>query len=197
MLDTRAEAARKLIHISTSLGAAAIVWILPRPLGAIILAAAAGVAMIVEVARQLSPRFHARFQRWFGPLLRPGERHRLTGAATLAVGYAFAAAIFAAATAVAAILVTGIADAAAALIGKRFGRLRYPGGKSVLGSTAFFLVAWALIAFVSGVGVGAAALAAFFTTIVEAPALPVDDNLFLPAATGVAIIGAAHLLGGG
>ncbi len=193
MLDARGEALRKLIHAASSLAAAACVWGLPRPIGAITLAVAAGVAVGVELTRQLHAPFNAWFERRLGVLLRPAEHRRITGAATLALGYALTAAFFPAVVAVTAILVTGIADALAAVVGKRFGRMRYPGGKSLEGSVVFFVVAWALVMGVAGVGPGTAAMAAFIATLLEAPTFPVDDNLFLPLVSAAGILGAIWL----
>ncbi len=195
MLNTRGEAARKLIHITASVTAAACVSLLPSPTGAIVLAVAAAIAVGVELARQFSGDFRSWFERRLGFLLRPEEHRRVTGAATMAVGYALTAAFFPAPIAVTGILVTGVADATAAVLGKRYGRVRYPGGKTLEGSIAFFLVAWLLIMGAAGVGTLPAAVAALAATVIEAPDLAVDDNLFLPLASAAAVLGVIWLFG--
>ena len=172
------EAARKLIHVAASLAAAAVVWRLEALPAAVILAVATTVALLVELGRWGAPRFGAVFQKRLGPLLRPGERGGLTGATTLSVGYTVAAVIFPGTPALAGILVTGVADAAAAVVGRRWGRHRIPGGKSLEGSAVLFIAA--LVVMLPLLGPLTALLVASAATVVEAPTLRVDDNLYLP-----------------
>lgn len=189
MTTSRGEAARKAIHVALSLIAAAVVWRLPPEPAAIVLAAATGVALAVELARRASPGFGARFGQTLGPMLRDGEGVRLTGATTLSVGYTLAATLLPGVAALAGILFAGVADAAAAVVGKRLGRRRFRGGKSVEGSLVFFLVATiiAVLLPLPGVDLAVAALIAVILMLVEAPSLAVDDNLYLPLA-GAAVV---------
>jgi dolichol kinase len=98
---------------------------------------------------------------------------------------------------VAAILVLAVADAFAALIGTRYGRLRYEveeNSKSVEGSLAFLAIAFLAIAlpglFMSGlppaVVVPAAVLVGLLVTGFEAVSLRGSDNLFVPL--GVCVV---------
>jgi dolichol kinase len=190
MPDGRREPARKLIHAVLSLVAAALVAVLPYPAGATVLAGATFVALSVEAARRWSPVVATRFHALVGTMLRERESRQLTGATTLAMGYTVAVLLLPGWPAVAAILIAGVADPAAALVGRRFGRHRYPGGKSLEGSAAFLAVALAVLLAVPGVGAAGAAMVALTLTILEAPTLPVDDNLYLPvlAAAAVALL---------
>lgn len=184
----REEAIRKGLHAGVSLVAAAAVWRLPPADAAILLAAATTVALSVEVARRASGPFGRRFQRGLGPLLRDREAGHLTGATTLAIGYTAAAVLFPGTPALAGILVAGVADAVAAIVGKRFGRHRYPGGKSVEGSVAFFAVVTAMaLLLLPDVRPGAVLALALAVTALEALTLRVDDNLYLPLATAAAV----------
>lgn len=185
MIRPREETIRKGIHVLLSLVAAAVVWRLPAVEAAVVFAGATLLALAIEILRRVSPAFSTVFRDRLGSLLRPREDRRLTGATTLAVGYTLAALVFPGAAALAGILVAGIADAVSAVVGKAFGRLRYPGGKSVEGSVAFFLVV-VLILLPLG-DPGRAALVALALTILEAPSLSIDDNLFLPLATGALV----------
>jgi dolichol kinase len=187
MQDRQREPARKLIHVALSLVAAAVAALLPHPVGATVLAAAAFVALSIEAARRWSPVFATDFHDLVGPMLRVREHHRLTGATTLAIGYTIALLLLPGWPAVAGILIAGVADPAAALVGRRFGRHRYPGGKSLEGSLAFVAVATALLLAVPGVGMGGAVVAALALAVVEAPTLPVDDNLYLPVLGALAV----------
>jgi dolichol kinase len=181
MTGARGEAARKLIHVAVSLVAAGVLAVVPYPAGVIVLAAATLVALAVEVGRRLMPSLERRFRTAFGAMLREGEEGRLTGATTLAVGYTAAALLAPGWPAVAGILVMGLADPAAALVGRRAGRHRYPGGKSLEGSLAFLGAAFMVLLAIPGVSAGAAALLAGSLAVVEAPTFRIDDNLYLPA----------------
>lgn len=189
---------RKLIHVAASLVAVAVVWSLDYPAGAVVLAAATSVALAVELARRAAPRFGLAFQRVFGTMLTVRETERLTGATTLAVGFTVAATLFPGWPAIAGMLVAGVADPVAALAGRRFGRRRYRGGKSVEGSAAFFLVAFLLLCALPSIGTAAAILLAAALTVVEAPTLRYDDNLYLPGlgALLVALVSGTPALGG-
>lgn len=194
MSDRRTEIVRKTIHVGASLIAAGVLLALGHPAGAVVLAGAALVALLIEVARQLSPTAAAAFGSAVGPLLRPAEHGRITGATTLALGCAIAAAAFPVTEAVAGILFAGLADAAAAVIGRRWGRVRYAGGKSLEGSGAFFGCVLLITMAVAGTGVAAAALVALVLTLIEAIRLPIDDNLYLPVA-GAAVLAAVGQAG--
>lgn len=182
----RVETLRKLIHVGVSLVAAGVVWWRPAEEAAVIMAAATLVALLIELARRVDRRVGHRFRSWLGLLLRPAEAHRLTGATTLALGYTLATVLLPGRPALVGILMTGIADALAAVVGKRFGSLRYPGGKSAQGSIAFFCAAFLLVWSLPGVGAGRAVAVAAIATVMEAFTVPMDDNLYLPLATAAA-----------
>jgi dolichol kinase len=177
-----------------SASAAALVWGLPHPAGAVLVSGAAAVALSVELARQSSPGFQAAFQRRLGPLLRPAEGRRLTGATHLALGFTFAAVLFPGWPAVAGILVAGVADPVAALVGRRAGRYRFAPGRSVAGSMSFLAVATAIVWSVPGAGVGWALGSAALLTGAEAMGGRVNDNLYLPVLTAALV---ALISGGG
>lgn len=172
-----------------------MVWRLPHPAGATVLAGAAFLALSVELARRRSPGFARRFEWAVGSMLRDREAHRLTGATTLALGYTVAATAFPGWPAVAAILLTGAADPAGTLVGRRFGHTRWPGGKSLEGSAAFFAVALLVLLALPGIGMAAATVVALVATAAEAPTLPMDDNLYLPVLAAAAVRVAASLFG--
>jgi dolichol kinase len=196
VIAAREEATRKTLHLALSLAAAGVLYLLPPLEAATVLAAATAVALAVEVARRASGGFGRAFVRGLGPLLRDREAGRLTGATTLAIGYVAAATLFPGGPAVAAVLVAGVGDAAAAVVGKRWGRLRYPGGKSVEGSLVFFLVVLAIgRVLLPDAGIAPLLALAAVLTLVEAPALTVDDNLYLPPAAAAGFHAAAVLSG--
>ncbi|HEX7051237.1 MAG TPA: hypothetical protein VF188_13605 [Longimicrobiales bacterium] len=184
------EAARKAIHVVASGAAAALAATLPgrtlRPLflGALV------IAVAVEVARALNPAARRLFRRAFGPMLRAREAHGITGATTLAAG--FFAAVFLAPPrfAAAGILAAGIGDAAAALVGRRYGRHRLAAGRTLEGTAACFVAALAAAYAMPGIDAPAAVAAAATTALVEALPFPFDDNLVLPPVAAVAAVAA-------
>lgn len=186
--------ARKAIHAGLSIVAAAVVVAAPAVTAATILAGATLVALSVEVARRVSSVAARAFDRRLGGMLKERERTRLTGATTLALGCTVAALMLPGTPALAGILFAGLADPAAALVGARYGRLRYPGGKSVAGSVTFLGTGFGL-----GLGLGldpaAALLAAGMAAAAEAPSPPVDDNLYLPLAGAAAVVAAGWVTG--
>jgi dolichol kinase len=188
------ERARKLIHIAAAIGAIAVILALPQTYARATFLTAALLAIGVEIARRVSPRIGETFWLTFGALLKPGEHHRITGATTLAIGFAGATLLFPPHLALLGILYAGLADPVAALVGRRFGRRRNKFGKSLEGSLAFFatalLSAWAL----PWMNFPAAAAAALVVTIIEAMPLPGDDNLLIPIlGAGAAFLAQATL----
>ena len=181
------EAVRKAIHVLLSLVAAAIVWRLPAVQAAAILAGATFLALAVELLRRTSASFGPTFRRRLAPLLRDSETTGLTGATTLSIGYTAAAALLPGTPALVGILVAGVADAVAAVVGKRFGRFRYPGGKSVVGSVTFLVVTFALLLAVLDGSRAAVAAVALGLAVVEAFSFRIDDNLYLPLVTAAAV----------
>lgn len=185
-LPRRREAIRKSLHIAISLVAAALVLTLPAATARLLFLATAGVALLVDFGRLARTPLRRPFLRLFAPLLRDSETRALTGASTLALGFAAAVLLFDASFAAAGILYAGLADAAAAIAGRTIGRHRFASGKSLEGSGAFLVVAtligWAL----PGIALPAAFLAAVPLTLLEAVPLPVHDNLVLPPAGAAA-----------
>jgi dolichol kinase len=181
------EAARKGFHVGLSLAAAAMIAWLPPLAAAAVLAAATAVALSIELLRRIHAGFGSAFQSRLGVMMRSRETHRLTGATTLSVGYTAAAVLLPGLPALAGVLYTGIADAGAAVVGRRYGHLRYPGGKSIEGSLVFLALVFLLTILLPGGSPGAALGVALALTLAEAPTLRIDDNLYLPLAGAAAV----------
>ncbi|HEY1348109.1 MAG TPA: hypothetical protein VGF67_00615 [Ktedonobacteraceae bacterium] len=102
------------------------------------------------------------------------------------------------------VLILTLADPAAAVIGGRYGRLRYTllkGSKSVEGSLAFFLVAFTCVLVpllllahtAAGQAVLIAILVGLLSTLAEAVAWEGLDNLFIPICAGLLLAGLLQL----
>ncbi len=185
---------RRALHVVLSIAAAGVLWALPSTAAATVLAGVTLLALCVELARRSVHAVAVWFQRTFGSLLKDREASRLTGATTLAAGFTLAAVVTPGAPALAGVLMAGIGDPVAAMMGRRWGRIRYAGGKSLVGSAAFGAVALG-VGMVLGLGPVGSVLAAILVTAAEAPTFPVDDNAYLPAAGAAAFLAASWLTG--
>jgi phytol kinase len=185
------ECARKLFHVSMGIMTLSFPWLFSDPAPVLLLACIACIWF--EAVRRLAP-----LARNCGSVLsnvaRPGrgEIHFVAGTAltfVLAEGNALAFCL--------PMSILALADAAAALVGKRFGdqpgAIRF-GDKSLAGSSTFFAVA--LFAGLTGLSlagwpaaqsIALAVLIACATTALEAVARRGADNLLIP-------VGAALLL---
>lgn len=179
------EVSRKAIHVAVSIAAAGMVWQLPIEVTRPLFAGAFLVALLVDVLRRRIAGLGRLFERAFGAMLRTRESMRLTGATTLAAGFAIAVVVFPPRIATVGILIAGLADAAAALVGRRYGRHRNRNGKSLEGSLACFATALILAWVTPDVDFAGAFMLALGLTVLEAAPLPVDDNLVLPIVAAV------------
>ena len=176
----RRELARKAFHVSSAV-LPLLVWMAPRWLALAVLLPMAAVAVAADWTRLRfrTPRYW--FLRYTRRMLRHHERRRFAGATYMAVAYAAAVLLFPKPIAVMAMLFNGFGDAAAALVGKRFGRHRTAWGKSWEGFAAGLAVNLAVGLTISSLAPGLPALAAAAggtaAAVLEFLDLPIDDNV--------------------
>jgi len=174
------EAARKASHVAVGTACLALPWLFDGAAPAVALAAIACVGL---VALRTVPWLRARFGAALHGIARTsyGEFAFVGG-----VALAFVLAHGDRPAYVAAILALSFGDAAAALVGRRFGRHEYAIGrarKSIEGSAAFFAVALLVCAvFPRAESVAAVAAFALATTLAEALAGDGLDNVAIPLA---------------
>jgi dolichol kinase len=144
--------------------------------------------VVVDTVRLRLRPARYRFLRHTRTLLRVHERHRVTGATYMAVAYALAALLFPLPVAVAAMLYNGLGDAAAALVGKRYGHWRTSWGKSWEGFAAGLSVDLAVGLLLPGISLPGALLGALVAATIEFLPLPLDDNLRVTLGGGVGIL---------
>jgi len=184
--ELRHELWRKAIHTATLV---VPVWIAlaPDPLRHRGLLLAFALVLGLDVARLRLPPVGRWAERRVGPYLRPRERHRLTSVHYLTFAALVLARLLPRGIAAAALAFLVVGDAAAAVVGRRYGRRRW-GKKSLEGSAAFFAACIAAgLVFLPGHGL-AVVVAALVATLVEALPLPVDDNLSVPVAAALALV---------
>lgn len=206
-ISYRQELCRKAVHLS-SLWIAALLWFSPaifsRPqvICGIFFLLLTGLNLLVEYAyyRQ-NPLAVRLYGPLFGRMLRENHgRFRPSGSPPFLLAAALCGALFPGRIAGYAIAALVCCDTAAALVGRRFGKHRFPNGKSAEGTAAFILTGVLLLAILStGLpgtprqlwfgGMGGILLAAvleLFNT-----ELRLDDNLTIPLAAGGVLMLAA------
>lgn len=183
-LDYGAEIRRKLLHL----------FALTIPIGyhfvsrweAVgIVIAAFTAALVVDLGRIRGWSIQRIWQRYTDPIVRPREARAFTGAAHILFS-GWLCPLFLSLPAAATGMVTIIlGDTAAALVGRRWGRHRYTGNRSLEGSLAFFLAALIGAWLVPGVSLLLGTAAALLATVVEGLSRRVDDNLTVPVIVGL------------
>lgn len=198
----RIELIRKAIHLS-SIAIPIFYFFTPRGVALNVLVPLTLAFVVIDVSRYYHRPIETWFNATFGRLLRhhetDRERKRLNGATYVLISATISVFFFPKYIAVLGFLILIIADMAAALVGKRFGRHRFL-GKSAEGSLGFFLSAMLIIILTPKIGyvpaeyaIGAAAAAV--GTVVEALPVDIDDNLSVPVTVGAALwAGYAFLL---
>ncbi|MGD2069865.1 MAG: hypothetical protein PVI57_14435, partial [Gemmatimonadota bacterium] len=132
---------------------------------------------------------NAKAFRWLRPLISPREASGVASSTWYVLAAVLAYGLFPIPVAVTSILVLALADPAASLVGRAWGRHKVGKG-SVEGALAFFAVASVVILLSPSPGpeswpwaLGVAALVA----AVEVTPFGLDDNLTVPLATGAAL----------
>lgn len=141
-------------------------------------------AWCIDVARLAVPRWNELFFRTLFPLASPREARGPASSSWYLLGVLLVWALFPT-VAVPAVLVLGLADPAASLVGRRWGRRRLGKG-TVEGAATFFAVSLAVLLVTIGGG-ERAVLVALVVTVAELLPLPLDDNLTVPLMTAAAL----------
>ena len=193
-----AELSRKLFHIGGGLTTLSFPWVFESAWPVILLA-------LVTIPALLTLKYARAFKGNLGAVLYRVDRASLGELYfPLSVCLLFVFTHAQALLFLIPVLILTLADPAAAAIGGRYGRLRYTivkGRKSVEGSAAFFLVAFACVLYplliLAHTGLGEAALIAalvgLLATLAEAVAWEGLDNLFIPIFTGLLLAGLLQL----
>lgn len=191
---------RTVLHVGSALAGLAIIEAFhdPRISFGIALAWAAA-AWTMEISRRHVPIINALLMRLLGPVAHAHETHRVNSATWYATALVLLAATQAPALCAVAVVVLGVGDPFAAMVGRRFGRVKLLHGRSLEG-TLGFLVSAAVVTFAvlrlfhsASLGLvpalvvaGSAALAG---ALAELFSFRLDDNFSIPlsAAAGAAI----------
>jgi len=152
--------------------------------------AAAAVLVFLEVLRHYSARWNKFLsEKIFRVLAHPSERHRITGSTYFILALAIITILFPKPAVEVAVVILAVADPAASITGRLWGKRKLYRDKSYVGTGVFFTVAWiSAIIFLIIAGknlstshaVVAALIIATAGTIVEVLSTRLDDNLTIP-----------------
>jgi dolichol kinase len=186
---------RKLMHLAmTVIPAAGWLWSYSLTLGL------AGMfllaSLVLEAARRWWPQANRLLWRLLPTTFRQWEDRRVLGSTWLAIGTFVALLVFGRDIGGTAILFLIWGDAAAELVGRRWGRPG--GGKTVVGSLGCLVAC--LVAGLVGVGLGrlspwSVLAGAVVATLVERRSPPPDDNVWIPILSGLIMLAGQRLVG--
>lgn len=141
------------------------------------------------------PLWRNGLEKFFGRMIRPHEKKGdFSGATYILSTVCFTVALFDKPIAIAAIAFIIVGDTLAALIGRKYGRHRFFGGKSLEGSTACLTGTLIVAALAPGLDRTIAVIGAFVAAAVEALPLGIDDNVTVPILSGLAMTLATQIL---
>jgi len=187
-----ANRARAAMHVTTAIVCLLLVEYALSPVAMIVVAAiGAACCWGMEIGRIYSKRLNLFLLRFMSAVSHPHERREVNSATWYTTALLLLALLFAPRFCTVALVVMGLADPAAAFVGRRWGRIRLVNGRSLEGSFTFLLVgAAAALAALSiwhqelslGFAVWIALGAAFLAAVTELLSRYVDDNLSVPLA---------------
>ena len=179
----RSEVGRKAVHLAMAALPAWTYWV-PEPWNWRGLVLAFFAFLTVDAIRLRSSRAHRVFDRRIGAYLRDDEAHGPIRIHELTAAAAIAAWALPPALAATAVGYAVFGDAAAALVGRRWGGGRR---KSAAGSAACLAVCLAIGAALLPGEPLAVVAGAVIATAVEAMPSPADDNLAVPLVSGLVL----------
>lgn len=189
-IDYYNELARKAIHIC-SIAIPLIYYHIPQKLALLLLTILFLGFFLVDVVKMVSKPVAAWYFKTFGTLLRPHEKDetkkRLNGATFVTMSALITVALFPKLIAIAAFSILIIADTAAALVGRKFGKIPLF-AKTVEGSIAFLVAAILVVLLTPNLNLWISIGLAIVATVAEVVPLKVkgytvDDNLVIPLAS--------------
>ena len=189
---------RSVFHVGSALLAILLVEYVLDPQTMMLVACLfAMLGWAMEASRHVSERSN-EFMMWlFRPVAHPHERHRVNSATWYVSALAVLSVMGSEPVAVVGLAILGLADPAAAAVGRRWGRVCIANGRTLEGTLGFVVVGFAAALGVlwvwhpeiawplSGVVAGGAAIAG---ALAELWVRRVDDNFAIPVASGAAAL---------
>jgi len=188
-----AEVGRKALHLLALVVPLGMAFV-GTTTALLVLIPASTLAVGADVLRAYSERFARVIRTVFGPLMRQEELPPvgtgvvINGATSVLVGATLLALLFPIDVAAGVFAMTMIADAAAALVGRRFGRYRWPASTHTVEGTAGFLLAgFAVVSALPSLPLFVGAMGVVAAAVVEAAPLPLNDNIRVPLAGALVV----------
>ena len=190
-IPLKGEFARKALHLVVLVVPLAV-WHWGGDTSLRILVPLAVGAISGDVLRWKYPPFAHVIDRFFGWMIRPSEQPEstgpvLNGATSILIAAVLTVFLFAPRVAAASIALFVVSDAAAALVGRRFGRHRLGAKATMEGSSAFIAAGLLVCAFIPGLPVWPAVGVVLVSAVLEAIPTPLNDNIFVPFAASAVL----------
>lgn len=171
-------------------------FFLPKLLSLLILTPVALGAIAIDVIRFKKLPLFGFLNRLLGPVLREHESADFSGASYILSASVLTILLFGKSVAVAAILFIILGDIAAALIGRKFGKIKFRWSvknsrvnwnnrKSLEGSLSCFFLCFLVALLVPHLPLWVGIIGALVATVVEALPLPINDNFSVPLLSGL------------
>ncbi len=181
---TKGTVLRKLIHLC-GIGIPVGAYYLPTGDFRVAAGGLFAFAVLVEVLRATRRGFRAWFSRTFGSMLIERETRGPTAATFLFAAVFLVSFLYSREVVVLCLLYLIVGDTLAYFVGMRFGRIRYPNGKSLEGTLGFVAFSVLVSLLVPGVSVFVKGTGIAIGAFLEALEKPLDDNLLLPLGSGL------------
>lgn len=187
--------ARNAFHVLNATIALVVLHVLAPSWDLVIAIAWAGAlaGWAMEISRRLSPAANTFLMKLFGAVAHPHEAHRVNSATFYATSIALLATTRELVPCAIALVTLGLGDPIAAIIGRRWGRVRWVNGRSVEGTLAFVAAATlggvALLVGLHDMALGPAlaiaGAAGLLGALAELYSRKIDDNLAIPVTAWV------------
>ena len=192
--------ARNIYHVANALFCVTCVRFLSEMTVFLMAAGMMTLAWSCEIGRRIIPRLNDFLMGLMGKLAHPHEAWRVNSATWYATACVILASMWNLPVASVGLVVLGFADPAAAIIGRRFGKIELVNGRTLEGTSTFIIVGtvatwiWLMVAWDSPAGLAfyAAVVGSTCGGIAELFSRRIDDNLSIPVA---AALGALMIMG--
>ena len=198
-LSLRRELGRKTIHLVALILPLGMV-VLPHGWALLVLTIGALLGVAGDVLRSQSAAFARLIKCVFSPLMRRAEQPPmgsgivLNGATWVLLSAVLLLVVFPARMGALALTLFMVADAAAALVGRRYGRTSWRiSTRTLEGSAAFVVVGLCLVAVMPTLSFAAGAGVVVVGALTEALPRPFNDNLRVPFAMAATLLVVEHL----
>ena len=195
---------RSFFHVCSALLSLSLLRLLPEKwmlLGAS--GSIAAWAWSMEIGRRRSAWLNAKLMRFFGPIAHAHEHHQVNSSTWYVTALFLLALLAPKPAAEMALVVLGLADPLAGIVGRRFGKTRIRAGRSLEGSLAFLFAgvaaSMAVAALFHSLPLGSMALlagvGALAGTVAEIVSTRLDDNFTIPVTVSAAVAVTAAIAG--